>query len=124
MMKRLQNIGLALFIGALMVFAGCRKDESCGLHINVLRDGVQQKNMWVVISTSPNLNPPGNSRAYPIQLNTGEKGYVECTIALPGIPVASVYDVSPQTNGAVALRSMPVRLEAGETHTYDIELNP
>lgn len=124
MIKRLPKVALALFIIVLVVFTGCRKDESCGLRINVLRDGVPQKNMWVVIETSPNLTPPGDNRAYPIQLNTLEKGYIECTIALPGIPVASVYDVSPQTPGAVALKLKPVRLYAGETKTYDIELNP
>lgn len=106
-------------------FTACKKDQSCGVHINVVdKDGIKQKNTWVIIDWAPGVPPTGTkSSQYPIQLNTGRNGYVDCNIKLEGIPYAYVYDSANYQFIPPAIGGKPLKLVPGETISVDIPIN-
>ncbi len=129
MKKLLQNTLKPLFALAIIIAAitlsSCNKDETCGVRINVLdSNGVKQQYMWVVLDWAPGVPAGQKSPAYPIRLNTRKEGFVECTIPLPGIPYAYVYDsANYQLTPGTELKAAPIKLIPGETVPIDITIN-
>jgi len=112
-------------IASALTLSSCNKDEACGVRVNVLDStGARQQYMWVKIDWALSVPPSGQkSPVYPIQLNTRKDGFVECTIPLPGIPYAYVYDSANYQLSGIALKAAPIKLIPGETVTVDIAIN-
>lgn len=113
-----------VIVATATAFTACKKDQSCGVRINVYKNSELQKNMWVIIDWAPGVPPTGEkSSQYPIQLNTGRNGYVDCDIKLEGIPYAYVYDSANYQFIPPAIAVKPLKLVPGETITVDISVN-
>lgn len=131
MKKRLQNsflpLSIAFVLTGSILFSSCKKDETCGLHINVVDSlNVKQHFMWVVIDI-PENTPPSQTGAppsttFPVQLNTRTDGFVECEFKLPAIVQANVYD-SADYQLFNPIKKKIIKLEPGETVTESIAIN-
>ncbi len=131
MKKRLQNsflpLTIAFVLAGSIIFSSCNKDETCGLHINIVDSlNIKQRFVWVVIDIPENTPPSQTGAApstdFPIQLNTRTDGFVECEFKLPAIVQANVYD-SVDYQLLNPIKKKIIKLEPGETVTESIAIN-
>lgn len=131
MKKRLQRsflpVAIAFVIVGSVVLSSCKKDQTCGLRINVVDSlSIKQHYWWVVVdipeNTPPSTTGAPNSNTYPVLLNTGLNGYVECEFKLPAIVQANVYD-SADFQRLNPIKKKIIKLEPGETITETIPVN-
>lgn len=120
-------VAIVLFLGATTFLTSCKKDQTCGLHINVVDSlSIKQRYMWVVIDIPENTPPSSTgappSNTFPLQLNTQGDGFVECEFKLPAIVQANVYD-SVDYELLFPLKKKIIKLEPGETVTETIAIN-
>lgn len=116
-------LALAIIIAAITL-SSCNKDETCGVHINVVdSNGVRQQYMWVVIDVADNTPPGQKSSAFPVRLNTRLDGFVEAEFKLPAIVQVSVYDSANYQLAPPAVKKMVLSLIPGETVTKPIAIN-
>jgi hypothetical protein len=114
---------LFLLSTVLIGFSACKKDETCSVRVYVKNaQGQKKKNTWVKIALSPGT-PPGNfTDRVPVQLNTGDNGYVDAEFSLPANLMAYAYDsvnvalVDPSIGQAV------IKLEPGENVSVTIDV--
>lgn len=114
---------LFLLSTVLICFSACKKDETCDVRVYVKNaQGQKKKNTWVKIDLSPGT-PPGNfTDRVPVQLNTGDNGFVDAEFSLPANLMAFAYDsvnvalVDPPIGQAV------IKLEPGENVTVTIDV--
>ena len=114
---------LFLLSTALIGFSACKKDQTCGVRVYVKNaQGQKKKNTWVKIGLSLNT-PPGNfTDRVPVQLNTGDNGYIDAGFSLPANLMAYAYDsvnvalIDPPIGQAV------IKLEPGENVSVTIDV--
>jgi hypothetical protein len=114
---------LFLLSTALIGFSACKKDQTCGVRVYVKNaQGKKKKNTWVKIGLSLNT-PPGNfTDRVPVQLNTGDNGYIDVEFSLPANLMAYAYDsvnvalIDPPIGQAV------IKLEPGENVSVTIDV--
>jgi hypothetical protein len=114
---------LFLLSTVLICFSACKKDETCGIRVYVKNaQGQKKKNTWVKIDLSPGT-PAGNfTDRVPVQLNTGDNGYVDAEFALPGILMAYAYDSANVALVAPPIGQKVIKLEPGENVTVTIDV--
>lgn len=125
--KAFAPFALVLFFAIAIVLPSCKKDETCGLQINVVDSlNFKQRYMWVVIDIPENTPPSQNgalpSNTFPIKLNTQTSGTVSVEFDLPAIVQANIYD-SIDYELLNPVKKKIIKLEPGETVTETIAVN-
>lgn len=84
--------------------------------------GQKKKNTWVKIDLSPGT-PAGNfTDRVPVQLNTGDNGYVDAEFSLPANLIAFAYDSVNVALVDPSIGQAPVNLVPGENISVTIDV--